>query len=217
MGWRTACVLVGEREGGFLGTFPAHLPGRARRLLSDLGLDAGAASKPSDFDAGLEPPPDWFCVGAYEGAALVCGHPELYGLVESPRKPFLARCLSLSPGAQVLFCELDEGTSFVAYALYERGRLLRALACDPDRGVVVNEGEVLPEEASILRTASSAAGRGGPGAGGASDAELCDAAESLLFALTGRFLGPPLNEFPAEKLPVELFKLKMSWRDRLGL
>src|SRR5215207_8109097 len=209
MGWRAVSVFISEREGGVLGTFPTHLPERAGQLLSGLGWGVDLESKPSQLDAGLEPPPGWFCVGAYEGAALLCGHPELYGIVESPERPLRRRLLSLFPVAQVLFWELDEATNFVAYALYDGGRLLRAVACDPRRGVVLNAGELQPEEEKLLRAASgTAAPEGG---------DLTDMAESLLFALTGRFLGSPLNTFQAERLRVELFRARRSWRERLGL
>ena len=29
MGWKASCILINEREPGFLGTMPPHDPGRA--------------------------------------------------------------------------------------------------------------------------------------------------------------------------------------------
>ena len=191
MGWTTACVFVNQREEGFLGTFPAHDGKRARELLVALDWKVGDQSKPSQFDAGLEPPSGWFCAGAYDGAALFSGHPDLYGLVQDLEKPFVERCLSVFSHAQVLFWELDETTGLVAYALYDSGKLRRAFAYDPDEGVVVNEGDLQPEEQTVQISEETA--------------------EPLLFAMTARFLGSPFNKFQAEKLPTELFKQKKSW------
>src|SRR5215216_4101462 len=115
MGWTTACVFVNQRDEGFLGTFPAHDGKRARELLGALDWKFDDRSKPSQFDAGLEPPSGWFCCGAYDGAALFSGHPDLYGVVQDLEKPFVERCLSVFPDAQMLFWELDETTGLVAY------------------------------------------------------------------------------------------------------
>ena len=35
MGWKASCILVNEREPGYLGTMPPHDPGRAERLMQD--------------------------------------------------------------------------------------------------------------------------------------------------------------------------------------
>ena len=201
MGWTTACVFVNQREEGFLGTFPAHDGKRARELLTALDWKFDDQSQPSQFDTGLEPPSGMFCVGAYDGASLLSGHPDLYGLVQDLEKPFVELCLSVFPNAQVLFWELDETTGLVAYALYDRKNRQRAFAYDPDEGIVVNEGDLQPEEKTVL---------------GNSSAEQIseEAAEPLLFALTSRFLGSPFNKFQAEKLPTELFKQKKSWWKR---
>ena len=81
MGWSTACVFVSKRENGFLGTFPEHLADRAQEVVVELGWEFDGQPKSSQFDAGLAPPAGWFGVGAYDGALLLCGHPDLYGLV----------------------------------------------------------------------------------------------------------------------------------------
>ncbi len=201
MSWTTACVFINKREEGFLGTFPDHDGKRARELLSALDWKFDAESQPSQFDAGLEPPSGWFCVGSYEGAALFSGHPDLYGLVQDLEKPLVRHCLSVFPDAQVLFWELDETTGLVAYALYSSANLQRAFVYDPDEGIVVDEGDLQPEEKTVLGNSPA-------------DSIVGAAAEPLLFALTERFLGSPFNKFEAEKLSTELFKQKRSWWKR---
>ena len=203
MGWSTACVLINRREEGFLGTFPAHLGDQARHLVGELGWAVDGTPTSSQLDAGLVPPSGWFCVGAYDGASVLASHPDLFGLVEALDKPIVQRCLSLVPDAQVLFWEVSESTGYVAYALYQGNDLQRAFVCDPDRGDIVNQGDLQPEEKAVL--------------GDTSPADWDEVAEPLLFAMTARFLGSPLNKFPAEKLPTELFKQRRSLWSKIGL
>ncbi len=63
-------------------------------------------------------------------------------------------------------------------------------AADDARGVVVDEGEALPEEAGWA--AASEAGHHG---------------ESRVFAVCARALGAPLDTFAAERLSVELMRV----------
>ncbi len=203
MGWNTACVFLSKREEGVFGKFPPHLADRAQQVITGLNWEVDGQPKASELDTGLAPPSGWFCVGAYDGAAALASHPDLYGLVEALDRPFVPRCLSLIPNAQVLFWELSESTGYVAYALYHGDNLQRAFVCDPDRGVVLNRGDLQPEEETVLGKSSSI--------------DWHEVADPLLFAMTGRFLGSPLNKFAAENLPAELFKQRRSWWSKIGL
>ena len=150
MGWNTACVFHSNREEGVLGKFPPHLADRARQIIAELNWEVDGPPGASEFDTGLSPPSGWFCVGAYDGASVLAGHPEIYGLVEALDKPLVQRCVSLMPDAQVLFWELSESTGYVAYALYQGHDLQRAFVCDPDRGVILDEGDLQAEEQTVL-------------------------------------------------------------------
>ena len=183
--------------------FPPHLADRAREIIAELGWEVDGPSKPSQFDTGLGPPSGWFCVGAYDGASVLASHPDLFGLVEALDKPVVQQCLSLIPDAQVLFWEVSESTGYVAYALYQGNNLQRAFVYDPDRGVIVNQGDLQPEEETVI--------------GKTTPIDWDEVAEPLLFAMTGKFLGSPLNNFAAEKLPAELFKQRRSWWSKIGL
>ena len=102
----------------------------------------------------------------------------------------------------------------MAYALYEGKKLRRALVCDPDEGAIVNDGNLQPEEEQLLHNTST------PFEGSRvkeMSIDWCEVADSLLLAMTAKFLGSPLNKFQAEKLPTELFKQRRSWWSKVGL
>lgn len=198
MGWSTSCILVNEREPGYLGTFPRHDPTASHELINKLGLGPVRTSSLSHFDAGLSPKAGWICVGVYPGAALLAGVPELVGCVEDADNPLLAKLLTVLPRASLLALELASATNHFAYAYFSKGSLLRALAGDAERGVVVNRGTPQPEEAPILAAVSNA--------------EVPQKGETLAFAMSQKFFGAPLDRFPAEKLAVELIKMsKPVW------
>lgn len=106
----------------------------------------------------------------------------------------LAKLLKVFPSASLLVVELASATNHFAYAYFARGSFLRALAGDAERGVVVNRGTPQPEEVSILATLSNK--------------DLAQKGETLAFAMTQKFFGAPLDRFPAEKLTVELVKVR---------
>ena len=203
MGWNTACVFLSQREEGVLGKFPPHLADRAQQIITELNWEVDGQPKTSQFDTGLGPPSGWFCVGAYDGALVLASHPDLYGLVEALDKPLVQRCLSLLPDAQVLFWEISEATGSVAYALFQGNSLQRKFVCVPDHSVLIESGDLQPEEQTVLGTTSPV--------------DWDEAAEPLLFAMTAKFLGSPLNKFAAERLPVGLFKQRRSWWSKIGL
>ncbi len=198
MGWSTSCILVNERGPGYLGTFPNHDPVAAHELIGKLGLGPVRTSSLSNFDAGLSPKAGWFCVGAYPGAALLAGVPELIGCVENEGNPLLAKLLKVFPRASLLAVELASATNHFAYAYFARGSLLRALAGDAERGVIVDKGTPQPEETPILAMVSNT--------------DVPQKGETLAFAMSQKFFGSPLDRFPSEKLAVELVKvIKPVW------
>lgn len=203
MGWNTACVFLSQREEGVFGSFPPHLPDRAQQIIAELNWEVDGQPKTSQFDTGLGPPSGWFCVGAYDGAAVLASHPDLYGLVEDLDKPVVQRCLSLLPDAQVLFWEISQATGSVAYALFQGNSLQRKFVCVPDHSLMIEHGELQPEEQAVIGTSSPV--------------DWDELAEPLLFAMTAKFLGSPLNEFAADRLPAELFKQRRSWWSKIGL
>lgn len=198
MGWSTSFILVNEREPGFLGTFPNHDPVAAHELIGKLGLRPVRTSSLSNFDTGLSPKAGWFCVGAYSGAALLAAVPELIGCVENEDNPMLAKLLNIFPHASLLAVELASATNQFAYGYFVKGSLLRALAGDAERGIVVDKGTPQPEETPILAMVSNI--------------DIPQKGETLAFAMSQKFFGLPLDRFPSENLAVELVKVsKPVW------
>ena len=193
MGWSTNCILVNERELGYLGSFPEHDSLAAHALVDELGLGPVRTSSLSNLDAGLNPKTGWICVGAYPGAALLAGVPALVGCVEDVKNPLLLKLLGVFPRASLLALELASSNNYFGYAHFVKGSLLRALAGDAQRGIIVNAGNPQAEEIPILTAVSNA--------------DLPQKGETLAFAMSQRFFGSPFDRFPSEKLTVELIKL----------
>jgi hypothetical protein len=144
MGWKASCILINEREPGYLGTLPPHDPERARKLISALGLGRCRSRGMTTFDVGIYP--DHLVVGAYDGAAVI-GTPEILDSCTSlGDERLMARILHLFPQAAVLRVGLHSVTNLWSYAYFEGGRLLRAYGGAADEGVVMDEGQWLPEE-----------------------------------------------------------------------
>jgi hypothetical protein len=207
MGWNISCVFINARENGYLGTFPAHSANSARTLLEDLGLKRGTRSRFSTFSDGINPPAGWFGVGAYAGAYLVSGHDDLYGCGYDSEKPLLKKCLEIFPQSSILAMELASSTNYFAYRLYCAGDLVRALAGDAERGTVVDTGPIQLEEAPFFRD-STLKGRERSfriwKQGRSWEYSCPEMGETLTFAVAGRFLGTPLDEYRYDQLQVEL-------------
>ncbi len=192
MSWRTACLFVNHGGRGYLASRPLHDGNRARDLSAELGLPASPHSRFATLDAGLAPPDGYYCLGAYPKALLVAGLGELHGALERPQQPLVERCRTRFAQAETLVVELSGSVGLAAFGLWVGARRLRAFVADDARGVVLDEGEPLPEEA--------------PWNGGAA-ASRAVGAESRVFAVCSRVLGAPLDQFAAERLSVELMRL----------
>ncbi len=148
MGWKAWCILINEREPGYLGTMPPHDPKRARRLIGDPGLVKYRSRGMTTFDEGIYP--DGLVIGAYEGAAVI-GAPKLFDPFKPMSSPVVTRILKTFPQAAVLSLSLHSVVNLFSYAYFEHGSLLRAYAGDADSGVVLDAGEWLAEERPTLR------------------------------------------------------------------
>ena len=195
MGWTTACIFINEGSTGYLGNFPIHSPNKAKVLLvEDLGIQYGRP-RLANFDAGIRPPSGWFCIGAYDRALILSGYEKLYGLAENRGSPFLDSLRQLFPNADILFFELTASTGYFAFEVYSRGQFERKVVGDPERGIVINEGTLTHEERKLGIDINAIDVRRG---------------EAIVFGLTARFLSVPFDQFPGEKLSVELIKQRSS-------
>jgi uncharacterized protein DUF6928 len=146
MGWKAACILVNEREPGYLGTLPQHDAHAARQLADQLGLGSYRSLGLTDFDSGIYPEDGHLAIGAYAGAALVASQELIFGAVTGENTRVLQRLLGLFPAAELLVMELHSVVNYWAYAYYRGGELQRAYAGSADDGVLVETGDLQPEE-----------------------------------------------------------------------
>jgi hypothetical protein len=210
MGWKASCILINERGPGYLGTMPTHDPERARRLIADLGLGPCRSRGMTTFDYGIYP--DHLVVGAYDGAAVI-GTPDLINSSEPiGRNPLILRILKTFPKAAVLSVCLHSVVNLFGYAYFEAGVLIRAHGGSAEEGVVVDQGERLPEEQphferSIVRDGKRLfyADIGGRMAEFSAEAY----GETLAFEVMARFLGCVLGQdhpqIDPSELPMESF------------
>src|SRR4051812_22913639 len=117
MGWKASCILINEREPGFLGTMPPHDPAGARKLIAVLGLGRCRSLGMTTFEEGIYP--DRLVVGAYDGAAVI-GHPGVANAcLDSGADPLTARIIAAFPQATVLRVGLHSVVNLWCYAYFE--------------------------------------------------------------------------------------------------
>jgi uncharacterized protein DUF6928 len=193
MGWKAACILVNEREPGYLGTLPTHHSQAARDLADQLGLGSYRRLGLTVFNAGIYPEDGHLVIGAYDGAAIVASQDLIFGAATGENTRVLRRLLDLFPAAELLVMELHSVVNYWAYAYYRAGELQRAYAGSADDGVLVETGEVQPEERdyfvhSVVQHGVRTFTRHG-------ETWTADQmGESLTLSMAGRFVGESLDE-----------------------
>ena len=205
VGFKASCILINEREPGYLGTMPPHDPELARRLIADLGLGPSRSRGMTTFDYGIYP--DQLVVGAYDGAAVIGGPNLIDSFEPMGRSPLIPLILRTFPLAAVLSVSLHSVVNLFNYAYFEKGKLLRAYGGDADSGVVVDVGEWLPEERAHFERSVVRDGKryfyadiGGKTAEFSAEAY----GETLAFEVMARFLGCRLGRDDPQIDPLEL-------------
>ena len=195
MGWKISCIIANEREPGYLGTAPEHSSVAARTLLGKMKIPVTNTTSFVFFEDGLDAIDHKrrFCVGAYKGAAIIAGIPDLIGTVEQENNEFINRFVSLHPKSSVFAFDLSSATNYFAYVLFENSVLRRKACGDAVRGSIINDGVLLEEEKEVFKKYGSS--------------DLVENGEALAFNICKRFLGCPFDEFPGDKLHVEIVKL----------
>jgi hypothetical protein len=191
MGWHISCIIANERQSGYLGTSPEHHHVAGADLLKKMRILVTHTTSFVFFEAGIDEIDSRrrFCVGAYDGAALIAGLPDLIGTVEHESNEVINRFVSLYPGATIFAFDLSSSTNYFAYALFEKSVLRRKAYGDAERGLVLNEGPLLEEEMEVLNKHGRQ--------------DLVEHGEALVFNICIRFFGCPFDEFDGEKLHVE--------------
>jgi hypothetical protein len=227
MGWKVNCILINEREDGFLGTQPPHDTQRAIQLARQLGL--GRVKPAQGQKSWFNLYPERLIIGAYQGAAAIAlprpddtgrnlvrhpGSPNPLLSVAAyfdPRSPQTVRLLSAFPEARILCLMLQSVVSMFGYALYEHGRLRRARIGDDDAGVFVDEGALLMEEEPLFSRSIIREGQRyfiGPDGDESTEAAY---GEEFVFELARPFFGTTLDDDVPEQLAVEEFERVRWW------
>lgn len=197
MGWSVSFIVVNEREDGYLGTFPAHRSDEAQRLA--VRLFPGRRYEPkgrTDLDRALCPQHP--AIGAYDGAAIVAHREGTVGaVVNGDDDPLVAALVGIYPAAAMMSVQLQSAVDLFAFAYFERGTLIRSCAGTSIEGVLDERGDPLSEERAFLPALA-----GAPRTDAHGD---LDAGEELVFAVSRRFFGTPLNALPLWDLALEEF------------
>jgi hypothetical protein len=209
VGWKASCILINERQYGYLGSFPRHDSRRAADLIRRLSLGEYTCVGLASFEAGMFPKEEGqLFVGAYDGAAIIADDrlpPACFS--ESP-DPFVSRLLSVFPKAAVLAVMLHSSVNLFAYAYFEKAALLRVHAGSADDGVVEDWGALLPEEEPFFERSVIQDGQRifRKEVNGRIEEFPADAfGETLVFEITKRFFGCRLDQLDAWDLQMELF------------
>jgi hypothetical protein len=123
---------------------PAYDPEAARQLIDDLKLGPVRSKGMTSFDEAIFPRE--LVIGAYDGAAVI-GSPTVgehcFTLGDDP---LMRRVLDRFPEAEIARIGLHSVVNFWSYEFFDHGRFLRAYGGSADDGVVVDLGDLLPEE-----------------------------------------------------------------------
>ncbi|MEW4568865.1 hypothetical protein AB1L88_13455 [Tautonia sp. JC769] len=205
MGWKASCILVNDREPGYLGTLPAHDAEATRRLIDDLGLGPARSKGMTSFDEGMYPRD--LVIGAYDGAAVI-GSPTVgehcFTLGDDP---LMRRVLDRFPEAEIARIGLHSVVNFWSYEFFDRGRLRRAYGGSADDGVLVDLGELLPEERPHFERSAM---RDGERVflvevnGTTEEFDPSTYGEELVFDVMGRFFGANIARSTGEHDPFAL-------------
>jgi Family of unknown function (DUF6928) len=213
MGWKASCILINEREPGYLGTMPPHNSERARKLIADLRLGRCRSRGMTTFDGGIYP--DHLVIGAYDGAVVI-GAPEIIdSCLSLGDDPLMRRIRKYFPQASVLRIALNSVVNLFSYEYFGGGKLLRAYAGAADSGVIVDVGERLPEEWPHFERSVVRDGRRYFYAeinGQMEEFDTSAFGETLAFEVMGRFFGCR----PDQGSEVDPLELPMESFDRIG-
>lgn len=219
MGWKASCILISDREPGYLGTMPTHDPDRARRLIADLELGPCRSLGTTTLLRVLYP--DDLIVGAYDGAAII-GAPEVVDSCFAPSEAghpprgdtLMGRILRAFPSASILCIVLHSVVDLFGYAYYESGRLIRAFGGSDGSPILMDVGEWQPEERPFFEESVVRDGQRYFRVGSWGETEEVDAPSvgpELTFEMTRKCFGRRLDEL---RLDPDVSALRVESFDR---
>ena len=204
MGFKTATVFVTTREPEYFSTNPMYLPEKAEALIEQLGL--GPAVKTENtlwpYTECMYPPGDQFCLGAYEHGFILSDQ-RLYEFSEGDNTLHKI-ILKGYPTANILAIVLHSVVDLYGYDIYEKGKRIRFLAGSSDDGVIHDFGDLQPEEKPIFDQSSIVDGERIfklDIKGRLEEFDMSGTGESLVFAVTKRYLGFEIDHYQEDGEP----------------
>lgn len=150
MGAKTGLLVYADGDAAeLLRGVPAGTPDRDPTDALVRRLYPGAAVEPAGRTAlgeGVYPPPGIVCAGAWPGIEVVADQ----GFMIDRPSELPARLLAAGAGRRLVLHAMHSVVDWLAFAVWEDGRLVRSLSLSPDGGVEEDLGEPLPFEAPYL-------------------------------------------------------------------
>ncbi len=144
MGAKTGLLVYADGEGpGLLKQVGAadldQTSAMMQRLYPGWAIEAAAGSNLGD---GVYPPDGRAYAGSWPGVELVC---DRRVMVDHPSQ-LPEELVAASAGRRMVLHAMHSVVDWLAFGVWENGRLVRALSLSPDSGILENIGEPLPFE-----------------------------------------------------------------------
>ncbi|MFI8458053.1 DUF6928 family protein [Kitasatospora sp. NPDC085464] len=110
-----------------------------RRLYPGWAIDVAA---PSNLGRGVHPPNGLAHAGSWPGVELVC---DQRFMIDFPSR-LPDELVAASAGRRMVLHAMHSVVDWLAFGVWEDGRLVRALSLSPDSGIIEDIGEPLPFE-----------------------------------------------------------------------
>lgn len=205
MGWNIALIAGSTVDShGYFGTNPSHDHARAVEIINYLNLNPILNSRSSNLEFCTHLKRGKIGLGAYEKGIIVSSE-QIIGYVNG-REPGCRIVNKCCERYKIVFTmEIASGADHAAYSFYRDGELVRSFSANPSDGIIVDAGDMLPEEIECYAKFQEHETWDGV-------RKLESMAEDFAFALSAKVFGVRLDTFPMEKLQCESFTVeKMFW------
>ncbi|MEV4138880.1 hypothetical protein AB0J72_42790 [Dactylosporangium sp. NPDC049742] len=148
MGAKTAALAYSDGEvakalQGVRTADPDAAAALVRRLWPDLSIEPGPDEEPWTLAEAMYPPEGTVCALAVPGLDLVC---DQRIAVERPSL-LTEHLVAAGAGRRMYLHAMHSVVDWVAFAVWDDGRLVRSLSVAPDFGIIEDIGDRLPFEA----------------------------------------------------------------------
>jgi hypothetical protein len=122
------------------------------KLLEEFGFSNLQKIQDEPYDVAIYPAPDKVYIGTYKNNLIISANNLPMEFFSKSLSPLEEKLISLFPGSEICAVSLNSVINNWGYAVIKQGRKVRARTGDADRGTVLDYGEPLEEELSLLST-----------------------------------------------------------------